>query len=72
MPENFYILQLQQYNLVFDCNNTNDIFKEKKIVRKQTKMKIYNSHNWRKTENLNKAKQKEITIHTIEAETNQI
>lgn len=32
-------------------------------------MKIYNSHNWRKTENLNK---NEITIHTIEAETNQI
>lgn len=66
VPENFYILQLQQYNLVFDCNNTNDIFKQK-IVRKQTKMKIYNSHNWRKTENF-----KKITIHTIEAETNQI
>uniref|UniRef100_A0A8D8A5C6 (northern house mosquito) hypothetical protein n=1 Tax=Culex pipiens TaxID=7175 RepID=A0A8D8A5C6_CULPI len=54
VPENFYILQLQQYNLVFDCNNTNDIFKQK-IVRKQTKMKIYNSHNWRKTENLKKS-----------------
>lgn len=54
VPENFYTLQLQQYNLVFDCNNTNDIFKQK-IVRKQTKMKIYNSHNWRKTENLKKS-----------------